>query len=282
MSSTVVKNQSSETYCIALTGETAYTIPKFGSRDSVMFKNLSEPVCTLTCASGDTVDGASTVTLKGYCSIELIRGATEWVAVRGYDKRDTDSDSMDVEGDFSVTGTSEFFGNITAEEATSTFGAISQPASLDTTTPVGSAFTNQPANDGIEVVSDSALDITQTVTIIGTTTGTDTVVVETVTLTGTTAVSTVKTNWGIVLAVKKSAVTAGTVTVREASANATITARGALIYNTTPSANGTANTTLTNAAVAVLDFGSDKTSTDGDFTIIFPTATNTTAIIRIA
>jgi hypothetical protein len=65
-------------------------------------------------------------------------------------------------------------------------------------------------------------------------------------------------------------------------ANATITARGALIYNNTPSANSNANTTLTNAAVAVLDFGSDKTSTDGDFTIIFPTATNTTAIIRIA
>ena len=64
--------------------------------------------------------------------------------------------------------------------------------------------------------------------------------------------------------------------------NATVTARGALIYNTTPSANGTANTTLTNAAVAVLDFGSDKTSTAGDFTIIFPAATNTTAIIRIA
>ena len=63
---------------------------------------------------------------------------------------------------------------------------------------------------------------------------------------------------------------------------ATITARGALIYNTTPSANGTANTTLTNAAVCALDFGSDKTSTAGDFTIIFPTATNTTAIIRIA
>ena len=64
--------------------------------------------------------------------------------------------------------------------------------------------------------------------------------------------------------------------------NATITARGALIYNTTPSANSNANTTLTNAAVCALDFGSDKTSTDGDFTIIFPTATNTTAIIRIA
>ena len=65
-------------------------------------------------------------------------------------------------------------------------------------------------------------------------------------------------------------------------ANATITARGALIYNTTPSANGTANTTLTNAAVAVLDFGADKTATAGDFTIVFPTASNTAAIIRIA
>jgi hypothetical protein len=64
--------------------------------------------------------------------------------------------------------------------------------------------------------------------------------------------------------------------------NATVTARGALIYNSTPSANSNANTTLTNAAVCALDFGSDKTSTAGDFTIVFPTPTNTTAIIRIA
>ena len=64
--------------------------------------------------------------------------------------------------------------------------------------------------------------------------------------------------------------------------NATITARGALIYNNTPSANSNANTTLTNAAVCALDFGSDKTSTAGDFTIVFPTPSNTTAIIRIA
>lgn len=65
-------------------------------------------------------------------------------------------------------------------------------------------------------------------------------------------------------------------------ANSTITARGALIYNNTPSANSNANTSLTNAAVCVLDFGSDKTSSDGSFTIIFPTASNTAAIIRIA
>ena len=55
--------------------------------------------------------------------------------------------------------------------------------------------------------------------------------------------------------------------------SATITARGALIYS--DSASG-------DPAVAVLDFGSDKTSTAGDFTIQFPTADASNAIIRIA
>jgi len=58
--------------------------------------------------------------------------------------------------------------------------------------------------------------------------------------------------------------------------SATITARGALIYNTTPAH------TYTNPTVVVLDFGSDKTSTSGTFTIQFPTADATNAIIRIA
>jgi len=57
---------------------------------------------------------------------------------------------------------------------------------------------------------------------------------------------------------------------------ATITARGALIYNSTPAH------TYTNPVVAVLDFGSDKTSTDGTFTIQFPTPDASNAIIRIA
>jgi len=65
-------------------------------------------------------------------------------------------------------------------------------------------------------------------------------------------------------------------------ANVTLTARGALIYNSTPKANSNANTTLTNTSVAVLDFGADTTATNGNFTIVFPTASNTTAIIRIA
>jgi hypothetical protein len=54
--------------------------------------------------------------------------------------------------------------------------------------------------------------------------------------------------------------------------SSTITANGALIYNTNS----------TNAAVAVLAFGSDKSSSNGDFQIIFPTANATDAIIRIA
>jgi hypothetical protein len=58
--------------------------------------------------------------------------------------------------------------------------------------------------------------------------------------------------------------------------SATITARGALIYNDTP------DHTYTDPAVVVLDFGSDKTSTSGDFTIVFPTADASNAIIRIA
>ena len=59
--------------------------------------------------------------------------------------------------------------------------------------------------------------------------------------------------------------------------SATITARGALIYNTT-----TGGGSSTTEAVVVLDFGSDKTSTAGDFQIVFPTADASNAIIRLA
>jgi hypothetical protein len=54
--------------------------------------------------------------------------------------------------------------------------------------------------------------------------------------------------------------------------SATITANGALIYNNTNA----------NRAVAALAFGGDKTSTNGDFTIVFPAADASNAIIRIA
>lgn len=55
--------------------------------------------------------------------------------------------------------------------------------------------------------------------------------------------------------------------------SATITARGALIYN---------DTAVGDPTVVVLDFGSDKTSTAGNFTIVFPTADASNAILRIA
>jgi len=58
---------------------------------------------------------------------------------------------------------------------------------------------------------------------------------------------------------------------------ATITANGALIYNT--QTNGGSGTT---DAVAVLAFGGDKTSTNGDFVVQFPTADASNAVIRIA
>jgi hypothetical protein len=54
-------------------------------------------------------------------------------------------------------------------------------------------------------------------------------------------------------------------------ANATITAAGALIYNNSQS----------NAAVCVLNFGGDKTSTNGTFAVNFPTADASNAIIRL-
>ena len=53
---------------------------------------------------------------------------------------------------------------------------------------------------------------------------------------------------------------------------ATLTASCCLIYNSTQS----------NKAVVVLDFGGSKTSTNGDFTIQFPTANSTSAVLRIS
>ena len=53
---------------------------------------------------------------------------------------------------------------------------------------------------------------------------------------------------------------------------ATVTARGCMIYNSSDS----------NKSIATIDFGGDKTSTAGDFTVVFPAAAASTAIIRIA
>jgi len=94
------------------------------------------------------------------------------------------------------------------------------------------SVTNQPANDGVEVVSSSASD-TQQITLWGNTnSGTD-IVYETITLTGTTAVATTKTDWGTIYGaflgdqyglISSRAV--GTITIREASGDLVITTIG--------------------------------------------------------
>ena len=61
--------------------------------------------------------------------------------------------------------------------------------------------------------------------------------------------------------------------------SSTITARGALIYNSTPN---TTSLSVSNPSIIILDFGSDKSSSSGDFKIVFPAADASNAIIRIA
>jgi hypothetical protein len=108
-------------------------------------------------------------------------------------------------------------------------------------------YTSAATIDASTTVYTTSNEVTGT----GYTAGGNTLTGATVTLTGTTAfVDFSDTSWS----------------------TATITARGALIYNSSKS----------NKAVAVLDFGSDKTSTGGTFTIQFPVNDATNAIIRIA
>jgi hypothetical protein len=108
-------------------------------------------------------------------------------------------------------------------------------------------YTSAATLDASTTVYTTSNEVTGT----GYTAGGNTLTGATVTLTGTTAfVDFSDTSWS----------------------TATITARGALIYNSSKS----------NKAVAVLDFGSDKTSTGGTFTIQFPVNDATNAIIRIA
>ncbi len=92
-----------------------------------------------------------------------------------------------------------------------------------------SGFTNQPANDAVEVVSSSASD-TGKITIFGTTYSTGAFAYETITLNGITAVATTKTDWGNVYGTfmgdiygRNFAKAVGTITIREGSGDLAIT-----------------------------------------------------------
>jgi hypothetical protein len=118
---------------------------------------------------------------------------------------------------------------------------------MDTDTLKIALYTSAATLDASTTVYTTSNEVTGT----GYTAGGNTLTGATVSLTGTTAfVDFSDTSWS----------------------TATITARGALIYNSSKS----------DKAVAVLDFGSDKISTGGTFTIQFPVNDATNAIIRIA
>ena len=110
----------------------------------------------------------------------------------------------------------------------------------------GGGFTNQPAGDSVDIVSDGA-DVTQSCTIYGTRTGALTVVdSETIALTSSAPVTTTITDWETILGVELSASCAGTITVSESTGSGAIT---------------TISTTVLNAGVQT------PTSTDGKYQI---------------
>ena len=92
-------------------------------------------------------------------------------------------------------------------------------------TPVaGGNFANQPNNDGVEILSNNAADVGIKVTLYGVKHGAlTTLITEALTLNGTTVVSSAITDWSLILGVELGSVAAGTVTIREASADQVIT-----------------------------------------------------------
>lgn len=87
----------------------------------------------------------------------------------------------------------------------------------------GGNFANQPANDSIDLVSDSVSDALHA-TVYGTTNGGDgTVVTEVIEVTGTTPVTSVKTDWGLILGIELDTAAVGTITVSETSGSQAIT-----------------------------------------------------------
>jgi hypothetical protein len=98
-----------------------------------------------------------------------------------------------------------------------------------------SGFASQPGSAAIKVVSSSAADTTQTITIYGTTAVTGVVTAETLTLNGVSTATTIKTTWDRLLYAELSAVCAGTVTISYASTTITTIAIGSTTAGWKPS-----------------------------------------------
>ena len=249
---------------LSFTSETAFTLPSYNSRAVLTIKNLSTPSLTLTPFGSETIDSASTLVVGGGATVKLIKGESGWVIAEGADSPDASiySNTNTTEATIAGAGAILSAGGIyAAKKIISNTGTVALGgnslvqsivgnATVTNATAAGSAFTNQPSNDGLEIGSDSALDVTQSATVIGTTTGTDTVVVETIALTVTTFVSTVKTDWGVILAVKLDAASVGAVTFLEASGNAEVVTLAAA--TTSAGVNTATNTTAFNKVLSVV------------------------------
>lgn len=111
----------------------------------------------------------------------------------------------------------------TAAEAVFKYGVTGYQTTMVNAV-AGGGFANQPAGDTIEVISSSADDTTQSVTIYGTASAAvSTLRSETLDLTGTDAVTSSHDDWQEILGVELSASCAGTITIREGSGDLAIT-----------------------------------------------------------
>lgn len=114
-------------------------------------------------------------------------------------------------------------GRATASVSCIADSSVVAPSSFAIGTPVtiGGLFSNQPANDAIEVLSSDAGDTTQHILIVGYN-ASGSLIYQSIALNGTTPVTSSASNWQTVLTCELDATCSGTVTVREASGNQTI------------------------------------------------------------
>jgi hypothetical protein len=148
---------------------------------------------------------------------------------------------------------------------------------------LGTAFTNQPANDKVDVVSASALDITQEVTIHGTAVSTGAYLTETLTLTGDTAVTTTA-NFATVVGVEIDTACVGAVTVSENSGSLAIVEIAAgdlsagVVYITDGFAYNKKAAVVASAASSATVLVAHKATDGGDEAILPATLNGTTAV----
>lgn len=179
----------------------------------------------------DLTDSGSGITagrLMEVSSNEVKIGTEQSAAIIGITRNTVAASDADVEAEWGavpcyLASPVAKFDNIAARANGMVGKSLPSQVTLLSAT-AGGNFANQPAGDGVTVVSDSTSDTTQTCTIYGTITGTTTSVTsETVSLNGTTDADTTITTWVNILAVELSASCAGTVEISETSGGAAIT-----------------------------------------------------------